>query len=239
MNASTFWLDECESTQDLAWAAPEPGSEQGSFWLALEQTRGRGRGADRFWSSPLGGLYLSWRLRLDDPNGLALLGGLAVARTLEKFGVRPWLKWPNDCWVRSGKIAGVLPDSRWRGQQCVGVVLGIGINVHISPQQLPAEAVSLHQFVQPAPDVREVWEQLKPELLRLLELHRAQGLKGYLGQIREISLPRGTRITYRTQGEERPGEVRGLDDHGRLVLESGEVLSGVERLRVVGELPQR
>jgi BirA family transcriptional regulator, biotin operon repressor / biotin---[acetyl-CoA-carboxylase] ligase len=231
--SSTFWLDDCESTQDLAWAAPSPTSDSGSFWVALEQTRGRGRGADRFWHSPVGGLYVSWRLHVNDPNGLALLGGLAVARCLQTFGLESWLKWPNDCWVGKGKIAGVLPDCRWRGQQCVGAVLGIGLNVQIAAEHLPAEAVSMHQFVRPCPSVREVWESLRQQLVALLEVHRRDGLAGYLEDVRSLSIRAGTRITYRVQGEERPGVVQGLDELGRLVLQSGEVLSGVERLRVL------
>lgn len=231
--SSTFWLDECESTQDLAWAAPVPSSPTGSFWVALEQTRGRGRGPDRFWHSPVGGLYVSWRVQVDDPNGLALLGGLAVARCLREFGLESWLKWPNDCWVDKGKIAGVLPDCRWRGQHCVGAVLGIGLNVQVPPERLPAEAVSMHQYVRPCPGVREVWEALRPQLVSLLEVHRQGGLAAYLEDVRAISIPAGTPISYRAQGEERRGVVKGLDDQGRLLLESGEVLSGVERLRVV------
>ena len=43
---------------------------------------------------------------------LPLAAGLALARALERLGVRADLKWPNDLLVGGRKIAGVLCESR-------------------------------------------------------------------------------------------------------------------------------
>ncbi|MBS2035838.1 biotin--[acetyl-CoA-carboxylase] ligase [bacterium] len=218
-------LKQCDSTQDLAWEC-----EPGTFVVADTQTRGRGRGPERIWVSPPGGLYLSWRLGAVDPVGFSLLGGLAVLRCLSHWGVHVYLKWPNDCWVERDKIAGVLPDARWRGSQCSGLVLGIGVNVQVEPALLPEHSVSLHQLVAQAPSVEEFGQKLRAELEALLAVHVRSGLAGYLEEVRSHSLPPGTGVAYWLNGERFQGEVLGLDEQGFLLLADGSRLTAVERL---------
>lgn len=227
------YIEECESTQDLAWAAPPPTSPHGSFFIAARQSLGRGRRAGRSWSSPPGGLYLSWRLNLEDPSGFSLLGGLAVLRSLQPWIGKPWLKWPNDCWVGAAKIAGVLPDCRWRGAHCQGLVLGIGVNVCVDPALLPQQAVSLHQLCATPPGLTEFTTLLQTQLVQLLELHRAQGLAGYLDEVRKHALPAGALIRYWLGDDVHEGVVAGLDEQGFLLLQSGQRLTTVDRLTLV------
>jgi BirA family biotin operon repressor/biotin-[acetyl-CoA-carboxylase] ligase len=216
---------ECESTQDLAWDC-----EPDTFVVADVQTRGRGRAAGRQWISPPGGLYMSWRLGSVDPVGFSLLGGLAVLRCLRRWGAEAFLKWPNDCWVGRAKIAGILPDARWRGAECSGLVLGIGVNVCVDPALLPENSVSLQQLVQPVPSVAEFGEALRAELRALLAIHQQAGVAGYLDEVRSHSLPPGTPVAYWLNDERFEGEVQGLDDQGFLVLSDGSRLTAVDRL---------
>ena len=216
-------LNECESTQDVAWDC-----EPGTFVVADVQTRGRGRGAGREWISPLGGLYMSWRLGPVDPTGFSLLGGLAVLRSLRHWGAEAWLKWPNDCWVGRDKIAGVLPDCRWRGADCLGLVLGIGVNVQLDG--LPEGAVSLHRLSDRAPGVAEFGEHLRGQLRELLAVHEKVGVSGYLPEVRSHSLPPGSKIAYFVGTERFEDEVVDLDDQGFLMVRRGGRLTAVDRL---------
>lgn len=221
-------LKECESTQNLAWDC-----EPDTFVVADLQTRGRGRAAGREWVSPLGGLYMSWRIGPVDPVGFSLLGGLAVLRCLRRWGAEPHLKWPNDCWVGKAKIAGVLPDARWRGSECDGLVLGIGVNICIKPDLLPENSVSLQQLVKNGPSVAEFGENLRTELRALLAIHHQSGVAGYLNEVRSHSLPPGTPVAYWLNGERFQGEVRGLDNQGFLLLQDGSRLTAVDRLELL------
>lgn len=127
-----------ESTGSTNADALEDGRE-GLVVVALEQTEGRGRhGAS--WSSPRGGLYLSYVPPLlmmpDRPTDLSLLASLAVATAVERAltvaGVREpraLLKWPNDVMVGDGKVAGVLVQSRGPPM----AVVGVGLNVNTAP----------------------------------------------------------------------------------------------------------
>jgi BirA family biotin operon repressor/biotin-[acetyl-CoA-carboxylase] ligase len=60
---------------------------------------------------------------------LSLRIGLAVAGALEPLiGERLGLKWPNDVYRRDRKLAGVLIEARWRGDEPDWVAIGVGVN---------------------------------------------------------------------------------------------------------------
>ena len=64
---------------------------------------------------------------------LSLVAGVAVADTLERaLGLSVQLKWPNDVMLRRTKVAGCLAEARDGA-----VVLGIGVNVNQTREQLP------------------------------------------------------------------------------------------------------
>ncbi len=135
--SSDFWVrieggGATGSTNDDARALALEGAPEGTVVLASAQTSGRGR-MGRAWESPEGGVYLSALLR--PPAGppalapLPLVVGLGVAYGLERLGVVPRLKWPNDVLVDGGKVAGVLVESGADSRGTRWAVAGIGLNV--------------------------------------------------------------------------------------------------------------
>ncbi len=221
-------VPECTSTQELASIYQGEIPSDGVFFWARRQSQGRGRVEGRSWLSPEGGVYLSWLLSCDQPSGMTLLGGLAVARTLQAWGLEPWLKWPNDCWVAEAKISGVLADFA-RGR----LVLGLGLNVSSPVEELPAEATSMAQHLDAVPTVTDVAYRLRDELLGLWGVHCRRGLAGYLEDVRKISLAAGRRVEVQVQGEQFQDVVVGLDDSGFLRLQSGRTLVSVDHLRAL------
>jgi BirA family biotin operon repressor/biotin-[acetyl-CoA-carboxylase] ligase len=113
--------------------------------VAEEQTSGRGRNA-RSWCSPRGaGLYFSVALY---PTGVPaarltwvpLLAGVAVAEVVRRdCGVHAGMKWPNDLLVgpERRKCGGILAELVTGGGS-TGVVVGIGVNVAHTVEELPA-----------------------------------------------------------------------------------------------------
>ena len=127
--------DEVGSTMDEAHALAAAGAPHGTTVWARRQAAGRGsRG--RTWSSDEGGLWLSVvaRPRRDDAvDTMALRIGLGIAETIERLapGIgQVGLKWPNDLFVGTRKIGGILCEARWSGERCQWVVVGVGLNVH-------------------------------------------------------------------------------------------------------------
>ena len=119
--------------------SPPPG--QFRVAIAEHQTAGRGR-QDRQWISTPGGslcLSLSYRFPQSSPgfselSALTLALGIAVANALSGIGVAGVrLKWPNDLLVGDAKLGGILTETVMRGDSDVMVIVGIGLNIELSP----------------------------------------------------------------------------------------------------------
>ena len=128
------------STNDRAQTLAQEGAAHGTLVVADEQTAGRGR-FQRSWSTPpRSALALSLILRPEDITQVALarlnmLGALAVVESLATLGLEAQIKWPNDVITSEGKVAGVLTEGIWMGEDLEYAVLGIGVNV--SPKSVP------------------------------------------------------------------------------------------------------
>lgn len=132
------------STNDRAkeCAAGDPGSLP-LLVVAEEQTAGRGRGANRWWTGP-GSLAFSVLFdarSLQIPRGqsplVALAAGVAVAEAIAPRlpSRRVGIHWPNDVYVEDRKVAGVLvevPADRF-------IVVGIGLNTNNTLAHAPVD----------------------------------------------------------------------------------------------------
>ncbi|HEY3162542.1 MAG TPA: biotin--[acetyl-CoA-carboxylase] ligase [Vicinamibacterales bacterium] len=141
------WHEEVGSTNDVAIAAADGGSAEGVVVAADAQSSGRGR-LGRSWASPPGaGVYVSAILR-PPPHVLPLItiaAGVAVADGIEAAtGLSPGVKWPNDVYVGSRKLAGILAEA---GSSGAGehVIVGFGVNLRPAayPPDVAARATSI------------------------------------------------------------------------------------------------
>jgi len=129
------FVDSCASTQRLL-GADDP---EGATVATDHQTAGRGR-FGRVWEDiPGRSLLVSVLLRPPPPMPLwpelSLVAGEAVARALRtETGVDASLRHPNDVVVAGRKLVGVLPEAT-TGR----VVLGIGVNVGQTADELPVD----------------------------------------------------------------------------------------------------
>jgi BirA family transcriptional regulator, biotin operon repressor / biotin---[acetyl-CoA-carboxylase] ligase len=115
--------------------------------VAGRQTQGRGRRA-RKWESAEAGLYASFVLRpgwlAKKAPHLAIVGGMAAYRALERAGVQNLrVKWPNDILARDRKLCGVLVEPRIGAGHIEFAVVGIGINVGHVAADFPGELQEL------------------------------------------------------------------------------------------------
>lgn len=132
----------CSSTQDLARAAAADGAGEG--WTVVTDTQREGRGRQgRSWVAPRQkAILFSTVLRppLDVLPMLPLLAALAVAGGIEvATSALTDLKWPNDILLNGRKLAGILLE-RPAG---AAVVLGVGLNVNQSREEIPEGGTSL------------------------------------------------------------------------------------------------
>jgi BirA family transcriptional regulator, biotin operon repressor / biotin---[acetyl-CoA-carboxylase] ligase len=134
-------LPTIDSTNTHALEQARLGAPHGSFYIADEQTAGRGR-SDHTWKSNAGqGLYLSVLLRpeiaIADLIWLPLLAGIAAHGAIrEVTALNVDLRWPNDLLIGSRKTGGILVEAQTDSGRATAAVIGIGINLH--HQQFPA-----------------------------------------------------------------------------------------------------
>ena len=144
------WLQEVDSTNSLAkrWYTENAG-ETPAVFAADQQTAGRGRGGNQWWS-PSGCLMMTLAIPLselpDDPGlhpQLALVTGVALAATSDALlgdsqTQRTQLKWPNDAYLDGRKLAGILIEALQSRTHTTGFAIGIGINTQIDWRDAPA-----------------------------------------------------------------------------------------------------
>jgi len=115
------------------------GASEGAVAVAEEQTEGRGRLGRSWHARPKTSVLVS--VLLEPPVAaprlpeLTLVAGEACAAAIAAVtGLAPTIKPPNDVLVDGRKVAGILAEAR-EGR----VVLGIGVNVNATNDDLPAE----------------------------------------------------------------------------------------------------
>jgi BirA family transcriptional regulator, biotin operon repressor / biotin---[acetyl-CoA-carboxylase] ligase len=206
-----------------------PGRRECTLVLADEQTAGRGRGTNRWWSGP-GALTFSVLL---EPQAIhlpanrwpqvSLAAGLAVCDAIEGLvdDVTTCLKWPNDVYLCGRKICGILVEAANGQLGCL--VLGIGVNVNNSvenaPEELRTKALSLSDVAE-----REIsCIDMLVGILQQLSSHLEQLASGD-GTLRERWRKRcsltGRTVHIQLGTRRLVGICRGIDDDGALVLET-------------------
>ncbi len=108
--------------------------------FAEMQTQGRGR-LNREWYSPNAeNIYCSMRRYVNYSassrlSGLSLVTAIAIMNTLTTWKISDHIriKWPNDIVWQNKKLGGVLIESYQDSNETLAIIIGIGLNVNIQP----------------------------------------------------------------------------------------------------------
>lgn len=215
-----------DSTNSRLMARAQAGAPEGTVVAVEYQLAGRGR-RGRPWVAQLGGnltFSVLWRFDggLQAMNGLSLAVGLAVARAVKRSTVQPvGLKWPNDILVERRKLAGILIEAQGDMNEAAFAVVGVGLNVRLSPAQRLA-------IDQPVVDLVEIGASLDRNALLadcLREMHRAvaQFRTGGFAALRAawaaLDTYAGCAVcVHLADGQQFPGVAAGVDDSGAFLL---------------------
>ncbi len=207
---------------------------------AKSQTQGRGR-LQRSWVDlGEGNLFMSIVLK---PGGkfdeiysnLTQYLSVCLCKVLEKYGVKPEIKWPNDVLINGKKIAGILSEASVRGSEFKGLVLGIGVNLNANEKdfsQIDKKVTSLNLELGKAIDMDEFRRVLCKEFFSNYDEFLMQGFefikKDYLSRANFLD----KELCVALVNETKKGVAKGVSDNGELVL----VAQGKEFILNIGDI---
>lgn len=221
---------------------------------AAEQSTGRGR-QGRQWHSPVGGAWMSlvWPARQQPAAyaAVSLAAAVAVLRTLRELAAREpdrlRVKWPNDILIDDRKVAGILCEQRLGGGvQSDVLIIGVGVNVNFDPDLFPDDlrhpATTMTAALSKPFSVDAVVDKLAEHLTTALTAFESEGLsQPLLAELRASLAYVGTVRTWNAPTGEVRGRVAGIDDAGRLLLDTptGQIACDTGELSHVHESPKR
>ena len=233
-------FDCVESTNTLAKEMAKNGAPHGTVLIADRQTAGRGRLGRSFHSPARQGIYMSvilrYRCKAEDLMHLTCACGVAVCDALEPIlNTRPGIKWINDLVYNRKKLAGILTELVFTGDEICAIV-GIGINCCQNPEDFDPSirsiATSVAMITGQAPNreqlIAAILEQLvlmDQQLLsnrsKLMERYRADCIT--LGQsvsvLQNEIAEHGTALNVRDDG----ALLVRFDDGSERAVNAGEV----------------
>jgi BirA family biotin operon repressor/biotin-[acetyl-CoA-carboxylase] ligase len=237
-------LDVTDSTnlQARALAAQHPG--EAVAVSAAEQTAGRGR-QGRTWHSPRGGAWLSVAWPATRPAAAYATASLAAAAAVRRAlcEVAPEvaeelrIKWPNDILLNDRKVAGILCEmvQTGTGESARGAVLivGVGVNVAFDVALLGADlrhpATTLRERAGREVSVESVVDAVANHIAAAIQQYEQEGLDGgLLDELRSHLAYVGSERTVSAQNGVVTGTILGLNDAGRLLIDSSGLVVACE-----------
>ena len=211
----------------------------GSVVSARIQTAGRGR-VGRKWHSGSGlDITASFIFKnLGQPSLAGAITGVAAIGLLEETvpELAPFLKWPNDIYVRHFKLSGMLSEAVWEQGKMQCIICGIGMNVNSGEDLLFSAgqpAVSLYSLTGRHFDVDFLIERLAKIVNRCYIICQ-QYPQDVFSQWREYNRLIGHRIeVVDPSGKSMCGVFRDVSPDGAMIFETED---GVRRLFSCGDV---
>ena len=227
-NIEIFVSQSTESTNDDAKNFLSEQSSLLSIHTSEQQIAGRGRNGKK-WISPKGkNIYLSigWlsNLKYSQLEGLSLAIGTILASSLgELTQNQVGIKWPNDLLIEKKKISGILIETIDLNKQ-VGVVIGIGINVHMSEEEgkeIDQSWISLDRATDSTNNRNEVIGDIVNKVFQLTYLFTEEGFKPYKSDYESLDMLIGKKCNVTIKGIDKIVDVKGVNDRGEMLVKDG------------------
>ena len=224
-----YYFHTIDSTQNFAINLASKKLKNGTLVISEKQTHGRGR-LDRKWVSPSGGIWLSLILYPEFDISVStlfpLITSLALAIAIERvLRIKPELKWPNDVTVNGKKVAGILVDATIESGKIDYLVLGIGINFKINPDEIEKSIKHTANYYGATTLLRKNENTSPIKLIQrfLFELERLyqislKGSESLIQQWTKRSSTIGKSIAITLPNGTLKGKALRVDDDGALVI---------------------
>ena len=221
-------LDKVDSTSDYLIRNLDNYPSDTLVW-ALDQTKGRGASGN-WLSKREEGLTFSFSLRdlHFSPQNIfffnILVSNHLSAKISQLTDIPTQVKWPNDIYLRSKKIAGVLIETALHKGQVMDLVIGIGVNVNQEkfPSHMLEKATSMYLET----EERRCLPDVANFMMTSIYLYVKRGLHAFRveEELKRYNLnlyARGVKRKFRgfETNEEFEGVILGVDAAGKLKVQ--------------------
>jgi BirA family biotin operon repressor/biotin-[acetyl-CoA-carboxylase] ligase len=156
------------------------------------------------------------------------LAALAISDALQTRGLISQIKWPNDVLLNGRKVAGILVESVWSGDDVDCLVIGIGMNVLKdavpSAELLLFPATSLEEAfgsaVQREPVLHDILAgmiALRPHLGSDSFIASWEKTLAFRGEYIQVEQGDGSLLTGKLLGLESDGSLKLTDETGKSI----------------------
>lgn len=239
-----YYFADIDSTNNAAKKYADEGCPEGTLIVAEAQQGGRGRLA-RGWFSPAHkGIWMSVVLkpciRPNDAPKCTLLAAVAIARAIRSITqIDCGIKWPNDILFQGKKLVGILTEMSAEIDAINYVVIGMGINVNIMPDEFPADVAGIATSLSAITGQPIVRLDLTAAILRELEslyfIAVNEGFTKILDAWRSLSITLGQKVEVLSIDRRFDGVALDIDAEGALLVDT---VYGIERV-VAGDVSIR
>lgn len=158
-------------------------------------------------------------LAIDSCYALSVAAALALKESMQTFGLTTTLKWPNDLYVDDCKLAGILLESDWEGENVAQAFIGIGLNInqtHFS--EMSRRPTSMRLVSGKSFNIEEVRDSIVAKFIeyytRIVQGEQKALFEEYEKSLMGYSAP----LLYRDANGEFSATVHGVLNDGRIVL---------------------
>jgi BirA family biotin operon repressor/biotin-[acetyl-CoA-carboxylase] ligase len=219
-------LEQVGSTNNYATSqVRENEVEEGTVFLAVSQTSGRGQQTNKWESEDGKNLTLSlvlhpYFLEIKDQFLLSKVICLGIEAFLCKYVDPVSIKWPNDLYVGNRKICGILIENAIMNGRFSSSVAGIGLNVNQAKFVSDApNPVSLFQLTGKTYDLNRCLK----ELLEQIDFFYCKLLEGEVDEINRLFESKLFRLNnwhyFQDEKHEYRGRIIGVNEIGQLKVE--------------------
>ncbi len=199
-----------------------------------QQTAGRGRRGKQ-WLTPVGGVTFSVQLRVPQPiarlAGFSLLTGAAVCRVLRRHQLADvMVKWPNDIYQQGRKLAGILIETGASEASGTVIVAGIGINYRQGAERSGIDQPNTDLYAAlggTPPDRSALIGQIAAELYLVAMQFDALAMQKLATNWSQYDFLHNQPISIIDAGSVKNGIARGIDNGGRLLVETPNGVTGL------------
>ncbi len=221
------YTERLESTNTTAKELAQKGAKEGTVVVAEEQLGGRGR-ISRGWVSPYGkGIWFSIILRppfspMEAPK-CTLMAAVALIKAFRYLGLQTaGIKWPNDILVEGRKLVGILTEMSASMEQIDYIVLGMGVNISTSDEDMPKDMqgiVTSFQGEGVYDDRRYIFATILKYLEEQYDKVIAEGFSSTLQEWKELNIVLGEEVQVRGLDSTYNGIAEDIDEDGNLIVQ--------------------